>query len=133
MHIFMDAGRGNVLAFFELPNSPEMGRDTNTPEWVQHIAFQVESMDDLMAAKEKLESAGVDVLGPTDHTIFKSIYFFDPNGHRIELAANTDKPGMLPELKRVSVDMIEEWDRTKQAPNHAAWLHSGEDFPGSNS
>jgi catechol-2,3-dioxygenase len=86
-----------------------------------------------MAAKEKLESAGVDVLGPTDHTIFKSIYFFDPNGHRIELAANTDKPGMLPELKRVSVDMIEEWDRTKQAPNHAAWLHSGEDFPGSNS
>ncbi|MBT3623533.1 MAG: VOC family protein, partial [Gammaproteobacteria bacterium] len=27
MHVFMDAGRGNVLAFFELPNSPEMGRD----------------------------------------------------------------------------------------------------------
>ena len=128
MHIFMDAGRKNVLAFFELPNSPEMGRDEQTPEWVQHIAFQVESMDDLMAAKERLETAGVDVLGPTDHTIFKSIYFFDPNGHRIELAANTAKPGMLEELKRVSVDMLEEWDKTKKAPNHAAWLHNGEDF-----
>ena len=28
MHIFMDAGGGNILAFFELPNSPAMGRDT---------------------------------------------------------------------------------------------------------
>ena len=39
MHVFLDAGMGNVLAFFELPNSPEMSRDINTPEWVQHIAF----------------------------------------------------------------------------------------------
>ena len=38
MHIFLDAGMGNVLAFFEIPNSPEMGRDQNTPAWVQHIA-----------------------------------------------------------------------------------------------
>ncbi|MCB2069755.1 MAG: VOC family protein, partial [Ottowia sp.] len=30
MHLFMDAGNGNVLAFFELPNSPEMGKDPNT-------------------------------------------------------------------------------------------------------
>lgn len=131
MHIFMDSGRGNVLAFFEIPNSPDMGRDENTPEWVQHIAFQVESLDELLEAKATLESAGVDVLGPTEHTIFKSIYFFDPNGHRIELAANTGKPGMLQELKRVSVDMLDEWDRTKKAPQHAAWLHNGEDFPGS--
>ena len=36
MHIFLDAGMGNVLAFFEIPNSPPMGRDPNTPEWVQH-------------------------------------------------------------------------------------------------
>jgi len=28
------------------------------------------------------------VLGPTHHGIFKSIYFFDPNGHRVELAAD---------------------------------------------
>ena len=128
MHVFMDAGQGNVLAFFEIPNSPDMGRDENTPLWVQHIAFEVDSMDELLAAKERLEKAGLDVLGPTDHTIFKSIYFFDPNGHRIELATNTAKPGMLEELKRVAPAMLDEWDRTKQAPQHAAWLHSGEDF-----
>lgn len=128
MHVFMDAGMGNVLAFFELPNSPEMGRDENTPQWVQHIALEVESMNELLETKQKLEDAGLDVLGPTDHTIFKSIYFFDPNGHRIELAAQTAKPGMLEELKRVSEEMLDEWSRTKKAPKHAAWMHSGEEF-----
>jgi catechol 2,3-dioxygenase-like lactoylglutathione lyase family enzyme len=128
MHVFMDAGNGNVLAFFEIPNSPEMGKDPNTPNWVQHIAFELGSMEELLAAKDKLLKAGLNVLGPTDHTIFKSIYFFDPNGHRIELAANTAKPGMLAELKRVAPAMIEEWSQTKKAPKHAAWLHSGEDF-----
>ena len=123
MHIFLDAGMGNVLAFFELPNSPEMGRDGNTPEWVQHIAFEVEDLDALLAAKVHIESEGLDVLGPVNHGIFKSIYFFDPNGHRLELAANTGTDEQLAELKRVAPDMIEEWSRTKRAPKHAAWLH----------
>jgi hypothetical protein len=35
--------QGNVLAFFELPSQPPMGRDPNTPAWVQHIAFKVDS------------------------------------------------------------------------------------------
>lgn len=83
-------------------------------------------MDALMRAKAKAEAAGLKVIGPTDHTIFKSIYFFDPNGHRLEIAANTAEPGMLEELKRVAPAMLEEWSRTKRAPQHAAWLHEKE-------
>ena len=45
MHVFLDAGMGNVLAFFELPTKPEMGRDPNTPVWVQHIAFKVKDSE----------------------------------------------------------------------------------------
>ena len=123
MHVFLDAGMGNVLAFFELPNSPEMGRDGNTPEWVQHIAFEVEDMDALLAAKAHIEAEGLDVLGPVNHGIFKSIYFFDPNGHRLELAANTGTEEQMAELKRVARPMIEEWSQTKRAPRHAEWLH----------
>jgi|GEM_PF-2531134 len=37
-------------------------------------------------------------LGPTNHEIFQSIYFHDPSGHRIELAANTVQPGQLERL-----------------------------------
>ena len=123
MHIFLDAGNGNVLAFFELPEQPDMGRDENTPVWVQHIAMRVPSLDKLLEAKVHLESLGIDVLGPTNHGIFKSIYFFDPNGHRLELAADTATPEQMKQLKDVAVPMIDEWSDTKKAPRHAAWLH----------
>ena len=62
MHVFLDAGNGNVIAFFELPNQPEMGRDANTPAWVQHIALRVPDMDELLAAKAHIESEGVEGL-----------------------------------------------------------------------
>lgn len=123
MHIFLDAGNGNVLAFFELPEQPDMDRDHNTPQWVQHIAFKVATMDDLLNAKTRAEAHGLDVVGPTNHGIFRSIYFFDPNGHRLELACNTGTPEQMAELKRVAPEMLEEWSRTKKAPKHAAWLH----------
>jgi glyoxylase I family protein len=126
MHIFLDAGQGNVLAFFEIPNSPPMGRDENTPNWVQHIAFEVEDMATLLAAKERIVDAGLDVIGPTDHHIFKSIYFFDPSGHRLELCANVERPGALEKLHEVAPAMIEEWSQTKRAPKHAAFLHEKE-------
>ena len=106
MHVFLDAGGGNVLAFFELPNSPAMGRDEATPAWVQHIAFKV--------------------VGITDHTIFKSIYFFDPNGHRLELACDTATPEMNAKLDEVKWAMLDEWAKTRRAPKHAAWMHEQE-------
>lgn len=125
MHVFLDAGNGNILAFFELPTQPEMGRDHNTPAWVQHLALKVDSIETLIQTKERLEAAGISVLGPTDHTIFKSIYFFDPNGHRLELAADTGTPKMMQMLDDVKWEMLNEWAQTKSAPKHAAWMHDG--------
>ena len=125
MHVFLDAGQGSVLAFFELPTQPAMDRDRNTPTWVQHLAFEVDSMDTLLATKARLEADGIEVIGPTDHTLFKSIYFFDPNGHRLELAANSATPEMLRKLDEVKSAMLDEWSITKRAPKHTAWLHEG--------
>lgn len=124
MHIFLECGGGNILAFFELPHQPEMGRDANTPAWVQHIAFEVPTLEALHAAKAHIERLGIDVLGPTHHGIFKSIYFFDPNGHRLELACNIGTPEQYAELRRVAPLMLEEWSQTKTAPRHADWLHA---------
>ena len=126
MHVFLDAGMGNVLAFFELPNSPEMGVDPNTPDWVQHIAFEVDDMAALERARDSLLAEGLEVIGPTNHGIFQSIYFRDPNGHRIELAANTCTEEEMQRLHDVAPAMLEEWSRTKRAPRHAAWLHDKE-------
>lgn len=126
MHVFLDAGNGNVLAFFELPNAPQMGRDENTPEWVQHLAFKVKTQDELKNYKDRLQANGVEVLGVTDHTIFHSIYFFDPNGHRLEIACDTGTPDMYRQLDEVKWAMLDEWSRTKRAPKHAAWMHEKE-------
>ena len=123
MHIFLDCGGGNVLAFFELPNQPEMGRDEKTPAWVQHLAFKVADFDTLKAAKAHIEEQGVEVLGPTYHGIFRSIYFFDPNGHRLELACDIGSDEQYDELKRVAPLMLDDWSKTKTAPRHADWLH----------
>lgn len=126
IHVFLDAGMGNVLAFFEITGQKEMSRDLNTPLWVQHIAFQVENVAALETAKTRLEKAGIEVLGITDHNIFKSIYFFDPNGHRLELVAPTATSEKMAKLKDVAQDMLDEWDKTKRPPKTAAWLHSDE-------
>lgn len=126
MHLFMDAGNGNILAFFEIPNSPPMGRDPNTPEWVQHIAFELDSEEELIAAKAEIEAKGIEVVGPTNHEIIKSIYFFDPSGHRLELTVRTDKPGQIEELNRIAPEMLAEWSQNKATVKQAAWLHSEE-------
>jgi glyoxylase I family protein len=126
MHIFLDAGAGNILAFFELPNSPPMGRDLNTPDWTQHIAFTVKDMAALEEAKSRAEAEGLTVVGPTDHSIFQSIYFRDPSGHRLEVATWSTTPEEMGRLKAVAPVMIEEWSRTRKPPRHAAWLHEKE-------
>lgn len=123
MHVFLDCGNGNILAFFELPGQPEMGSDPNTPGWVQHLAFRVESQEALLDAKAHIEAQGIEVLGPTHHGIFKSIYFFDPNGHRLELAADIGTEAQYKELRQVAAPMLAEWSKTKKAPRHADWLH----------
>ena len=124
MHVFLDAGGGNVLAFFELPERPDMDRDRNTPEWVQHIALEVADMAALLAARAHIEDQGIAVTGPVFHGVFQSIYLFDPNGHRIELACNIGTPEQYAELRRIAPLMLEEWSRTKKAPRHAEWLHA---------
>lgn len=126
MHIFLDAGQGSVLAFFEIPNSPPMGRDPNTPTWVQHIAFKVRDMARLLEIKAAVEARGLEVIGPTNHELFHSIYFFDPNGHRIELAADTASPEMLARLREIAPKMLEDWTATKRTVRDAAWVHSKE-------
>lgn len=62
----------------------------------------------------------------TDHGIFKSIYFHDLNGHRLELAADCATDQQLKDLDAVKWEMLKEWSKTKRAPRHAAWMHEKE-------
>jgi catechol 2,3-dioxygenase-like lactoylglutathione lyase family enzyme len=117
-HLFFEMEDGSCVAFFEVPESPEMTFDPNTPGWVQHLALRVDSMDELLAAKKKLEDRGLEVLGPTDHGMCQSIYFHDPSGHRLELTYSTLTPEMHKTLSDSAEEMLEQWSKTKRAvPN----------------
>lgn len=88
VHLFFGLLDGSSIAFFDLGDDTAAAPSPNTPAWVNHLALKVDSLEVLERAKQKLESAGVDVLGITDHGFVRSIYFFDPNGVRLELTVD---------------------------------------------
>lgn len=112
IHIFFAMQDGSCVAFFETPEEPEMGRDPNTPAWVQHLALQVEDYDTLLAMKQRLEDAGITVIGPKDGHLCISIYFFDPNGHRLELTNRK----VVPDEKtaRDAEHILAEWAQSRK-------------------
>ena len=50
-----------------------------------HVAFRLQSEEDLRAAYQELKARGVAVSFTVDHGISKSIYFQDPDGHGVEV------------------------------------------------
>ena len=56
-----------------------------------HLAFKVgDDLRDLIEMKAKLEEAGVQIVGTSDHTVSKSLYMLDPDGIEIELYIDED-------------------------------------------
>lgn len=88
-HLFFEMADGGCIAFFDLFDGLGVTTPDDTPGWVNHLALTVESEQALIDARERLVANGVDVIGPTTHGSSKAIYFFDPNGIRLELAYPT--------------------------------------------
>ncbi len=113
LHIFFELGDGSYLAFFELAKAPLPQRDPNTPDWVQHLALEVKDEATLLEGKRRLMERGIEIVGPTDHGFCKSIYFFDPSGHRMEMTAKTEKPGDRDRFARAAPLILAEWEARK--------------------
>ena len=113
IHIFLEMEDGSCIAFFELPKNKGNMKDLEMPEWVQHFAFMVESVEVLLAEKERLEGLGMDVLGPINHDDFiRSIYFYDPSGHRLELTANTCEKDRHKVFESEAYGVLDCWSET---------------------
>ncbi len=115
VHIFFALEDGSSLAFFDLGDNEVALPSANTPAWVNHIALKVASMESLEHAKQQLEAAGVDVLGITDHGFVRSIYFFDPNGIRLELTVDmTDGKASEFDMKQAR-SKLDAWTQEKSS------------------
>ena len=116
IHIFLEMADGSSVAFFELPQAAQAIPDTNTPPWVQHLALEVASREHLLAMKATLEQHGVEYIGIVDHGTIHSLYFFDPNGHRLEVMYRVDE-GVRAERARKSQQVLDQWN-AKWHPEH---------------
>jgi len=86
LHSFYQLDDGSYLAFFEVTGTPFEFKTQQ--DYDLHIALEVDRQT-LEQMLEKGKAAGVDTRGIADHGFVESIYFRDPNGYVIELAART--------------------------------------------
>ena len=50
-----------------------------------HFAFRLRTEEDLLEAYNTLLSEGVEISCTVNHGVTKSVYFFDPDGHELEV------------------------------------------------
>ena len=73
--------------------APAMHAHASTRQPLYHVAWRVgEGLDDLRAAKDRLDSVGCPIEGAVDHRVSWSLYLRDPEGNQVELFA--DNPGV---------------------------------------
>ncbi len=83
-HYFFDMGNDSLLAFFEIPRDKEPDARRDAIGGMQHLAFSVRPSQ-LEALMARLKANKVEFNGPIDILPgLKSIYFYDPDGIRIE-------------------------------------------------
>ena len=120
VHVFFEMADGSSLAFFDLGDNVAPEPSPNTPRWCNHMALKVGSAAELEAAQRRLAAAGVEVVGPLDHDGYvRSIYFFDPNGARLELTTETASAAQLAGYRRTARAALDAWTREKRARSAA--------------
>jgi hypothetical protein len=88
---------------------------------MQHLAFNVDSHEELLAMRDRIRSRGVNVMGEIDHGLCQSIYFAGPEGLTLEVATSDgpiDRRAWIdPEVVELAGITTEELERyTKPAP-----------------
>ena len=102
-HYFLDAGGDSLLAFFEIPKGAKPKADRDAIGTMQHVSFAVSEMR-FNEIVERVEKAGLAYLGPINvGAETYSIYFFDPNGIRLEFSHQ----------KEAEPKVVERWRQTK--------------------
>jgi len=96
-HFFFGVGNGEAIAFFELGGvGEESGFKTDIstglglPVWANHIAFRLDTREELDAMTRRMHENGIEHIWEIDHGWCTSIYTVDPNGIMVEFCITTD-------------------------------------------
>ena len=111
IHIFFRLGDGSTLAFFEAPGVPRFEAPTHPANVAfNHVALGVADRAAIRTWRDWLRACGVDVI-EHDHGIIHSLYFFDPNGVRLEITTTIDP--LWNDRESEATRSVNEWVRVK--------------------
>jgi catechol 2,3-dioxygenase-like lactoylglutathione lyase family enzyme len=99
-HGFVELSDDSYLAFVQAPGNPTEPQwgvthsgnagDPVTAGTMQHVAFNVDTIDELLTMRDRIRSHGIQVLGPLDHGMIQSIYFAGPEHLSLEVCVGRD-------------------------------------------
>src|SRR5436309_4041500 len=111
-HYFFDMGNDSLLAFFEIPRGKELVGNRNAIGAMQHCAFVV-TAEGFREVEARLKSHGIDYIGPIAQLPgLLGIYFYDPNGIRLEFACQPEDgeaPAAIPCVIQTKVQARDEF------------------------
>lgn len=110
-HYFFDMGNDSLLAFFEVPVGAEPPSNRNAVGGMQHVAFTVTcSRFDTIEAR--LDAAGIAHTPRIEQLPgMQGMYFYDPNGIRLEMAcqmADGEAPHVLAGVSQTRTEALRE-------------------------
>jgi catechol-2,3-dioxygenase len=89
------------IALFKAPEDAEMGK-----VGLHHIAFQIEGGEtELRQLYGRILQHGATIDYTTDHGMTHSVYFFDPDGNRLEIFADVMDPEAGRQYMRAGVNL----------------------------
>jgi catechol 2,3-dioxygenase-like lactoylglutathione lyase family enzyme len=100
VHAFLHMADDSYFSVVELPGVKDIpielgathagsGAGVSAPGTMQHLAFKVSSVEDLLAIRDRIRKRGINVLGPMDHGMCHSIYFAGPDNLALEVATSS--------------------------------------------
>jgi catechol 2,3-dioxygenase-like lactoylglutathione lyase family enzyme len=120
LHLFFQMGNGDLLAFFDEPEGATAEQFNRTNSFDRHLAFEVDTEEELLAWQERINEKGVSCLGPVDHGFVKSVYMYDPNGLQTEITVKTPQYGSILEAEqKLAQEHIATWAERTRATKEA--------------
>lgn len=122
-HYFFDMGNDSLIAFFEMPKGAEPKGHRNAIGAMQHCSFVV-TRERFENIEQRLKSHGLPYDGPVPQLPgLMGIYFYDPNGIRLEFCCQPADGEQQQILKFVTQTREEARRELETLPGaSAAWI-----------
>jgi catechol 2,3-dioxygenase-like lactoylglutathione lyase family enzyme len=113
LHTFYRLGDGSFIAFFEARDLPFDFKAQH--DFDLHLALEVDAQT-LLDMRDRGRAEGIETRGVSAHGFIDSVYFRDPNGYVVELAAK--RPGhdaAMDPSRNGARELLDRWTERRRA------------------